>query len=442
MKLILLGTGTSTGVPEVGCHCVVCQSEDARDKRLRTSALLITSEGRRILIDCGPDFRQQALHIGLDRVDAILLTHEHYDHVYGLDDLRTIAWRHEIPIYGEARVLEAVRQRMHYVFSPNPYPGTPRLTLNELQAGQTLSILGLDIKPIRVMHGSLPIYGYRFHEKGRPASQDISYITDMKSISAEDWQAVAGSRLLIVNALRYLREHPSHQNVLDVQRLVAGLSPQPELTLLTHLSHYAPAHKELDSLLQASTPCISVGYDYQCLCLGEQLSSQPFEPAKPSYIYTRAGEGEELAGSKSLSEEESTLTTQLCDGAVLEGKINLSVSQYPVEHSRLEEGLHKALTKLGSIYRIGERDSYRYYQLRKEGQEPCWSFSLSINAVSRASHEALGSEAQSLAQLSGLDPEREPIDIYVVEAQMTQLLATQLRPLMGESYKSSLDKNY
>ena len=107
MKVIILGTGTSTGIPEVGCGCPVCQSDDQRDRRLRTSALVITDQGKRILIDCGPDFHEQATRLMLDRVDAVLLTHEHYDHTFGLDDIRTIAWRQEVPIYGQERTLEA-----------------------------------------------------------------------------------------------------------------------------------------------------------------------------------------------------------------------------------------------------------------------------------------------------------------------------------------------
>ena len=112
MKVILLGTGTSTAIPEIGCGCPVCHSGDPRDHRLRSSALIITDSGKRILIDCGPDFHEQAVRLRLDRIDAILLTHEHYDHTFGLDDVRTIAWRQELPIYGQARVLETVRERM------------------------------------------------------------------------------------------------------------------------------------------------------------------------------------------------------------------------------------------------------------------------------------------------------------------------------------------
>ena len=163
MKVILLGTGTSTGVPEVGCGCPACHSDDPRDRRLRTSALVITDSGRRILIDCGPDFHEQAVALRLDRIDAILLTHEHYDHTFGLDDVRTIAWRQELPIYGQERVLESVHTRMHYAFGPNPYPGTPRLVLRPIGEGADapFELFGETITPIFLDHGSLPIVGYR-----------------------------------------------------------------------------------------------------------------------------------------------------------------------------------------------------------------------------------------------------------------------------------------
>lgn len=279
MKIILLGTGTSTGVPEVGCSCGLCMSTDPRDRRLRTSALVVTDLGKRILIDCGPDFRQQALAIGLDRVDAILLTHEHYDHVYGLDDLRTIAWHQEIPIYGQRRVLEAVRSRMHYVFGDNPYPGTPRLTLNPIEAGAAIDIAGVEVLPIEVMHGNLPILAYRF-------GSEIAYITDMKSIADEAMVQLSGARLLIVNALRYLKPHPSHQSVIDVEHLLGIMQARPELTVLTHLSHHAPEHAVLEAMLSTD---IRPGYDRACYQLGESISVSTCEPQPAPYVYRDCG---------------------------------------------------------------------------------------------------------------------------------------------------------
>lgn len=261
MELILLGTGTSTGVPEVACGCAVCQSTDPRDKRQRCSALLITSDGYRILIDCSPDFHRQACHIGLDRLDAVLLTHEHYDHVYGLDDLRTLAQERELPIYAQTRVLEAVRDRMHYVFGGSPYPGAPRFSLHSLDATQSLCIGSVEISPILVLHGKLPIYGYRFQERGSEI-RSIGYVTDMKQVSPKEWSKVEGLDLCVINALRLKKEHPSHQSILDVQLRLSKLKQQPKLSVLTHLSHHAPEYIRLEQMLQGG---LIAGYDYMHL---------------------------------------------------------------------------------------------------------------------------------------------------------------------------------
>lgn len=280
MKLILLGTGTSTGIPEVGCRCSLCQSNDWHDRRLRTSALVVTNEGRRILIDCGPDFRQQALAIGLNHLDAILLTHEHYDHVYGLDDLRTIAWAKSIPIYGEMRVLQAVRERMHYVFSPNPYPGTPRLELIPIEAGRTIEVAGVAVEAIRVEHGALPILGYRIGQVG--------YITDMKSAPRETLARLEGLRLLVINALRQTKVHPSHQSINDVVALIEAMDKRPELSVLTHLSHHAPSYAELSNSLP---PHIRSGYDFACYDISDDapISDTRFMNAIAPYTYRDCG---------------------------------------------------------------------------------------------------------------------------------------------------------
>lgn len=280
MKVILLGTGTSTGIPEVGCRCGLCMSSDKRDHRLRTSALVVTPQGKRILIDCGPDFRQQALHIGLDYVDAILLTHEHYDHVYGLDDLRTIAWRRQVPIYGQPRVLEAVRNRMHYVFGENPYPGTPRLELHELTPGRSVEICGLEVCPIEVMHGSLPILAYRLGD-------DVAYLTDVKEVSQQSLNALEGVRFMVINALRHSKPHPSHQSLLDVEALLGRMSIRPELAVITHLSHHAPSHTELERLLPND---IRPGYDYASYHVkANEIVQTTFDRQKSPYIYQDCG---------------------------------------------------------------------------------------------------------------------------------------------------------
>lgn len=281
MKVILLGTGTSTGIPEVGCGCPVCHSADPRDRRLRTSALVITDSGHRILIDCGPDFHYQATRLGIDRIDAILLTHEHYDHTFGLDDVRTIAWREDIPIYGQQRVLDSVKARMHYVFSPNPYPGTPRFKLHPIEEGVDASfeLFGERVTPISLAHGALPIVGYRIGP--------LSYITDMKSIELEEWAKVSGSQLLVVNALRYQRPHPSHQSIQDVERLLPRLSERPELTLLTHLSHHAPSHAQISALLPTD---LQPAYDFEYIEVDEAgVRVLPLPAYREPYTYRDLG---------------------------------------------------------------------------------------------------------------------------------------------------------
>lgn len=279
MELIILGSGTSTGIPEVGCGCGVCHSSDRKDKRLRTSALVITDTGKRILIDCGPDFRQQATSIGLNRIDAILLTHEHYDHIGGIDDLRTIAWNQEIPIYGERRALDSVKERLHYIFGSNPYPGTPRLSLHPIEPNEAFTLFDLPVRPIRVMHGTLPILGY---ELG-----DVTYITDMKTMDANEWYRLSEKRLVVINALRELREHPSHQSVRDLLRHIEAMPQRAELTLLTHLSHHAPSHRMLEQVLPNH---IRPAYDGLCIKLSpNSIESREATPPEPPYLYTDYG---------------------------------------------------------------------------------------------------------------------------------------------------------
>lgn len=272
MKVVILGSGTSTGVPEVGCGCAACISNDPRDRRTRSSVLVISDEGKRILIDCGPDFREQAIRIGLDRVDAILLTHEHYDHIAGLDDLRTIAWQQEIPIYAEQRVLDALRVRMHYVFRDNPYPGTPKLGLHPIAADlPEMDVVGVSVQPIRVMHGSLPILGFRIG--------DLTYITDMKTMAETDWQLLGLSRLVVINVLRQSKPHPSHQSLDDLLEHYRGLVQRPEYTVLTHLSHHTPVHHILQGCLPDD---ISPAYDGMCIELSDTVSSYALpNPQRP-----------------------------------------------------------------------------------------------------------------------------------------------------------------
>ena len=184
-KLRILGSGTSTGVPEIGCTCPVCTSTDPRDNRLRASSLLHTDDAV-ILIDCGPDFREQMLRASsFEKIDGVLVTHEHYDHVGGLDDLRPFGRFADIPIYSDAYTAAHLRARMPYCFVDKVYPGVPRIYLQEVEAGQVFHINRTEVLPLRVMHGRLPILGYRIG--GR-----LGYITDMHMMPEESYEQLKG----------------------------------------------------------------------------------------------------------------------------------------------------------------------------------------------------------------------------------------------------------
>lgn len=277
MRIILLGTGTSTGVPEVGCDCQVCKSDDPRDRRLRSSALVITPSGKKILIDCGPDFRQQALTIGLDYLDAIILTHEHYDHVSGLDDLRTIAWQRELPIYGEPNVIDAVKRKLYYYFSPNPYLGTPRLKLIEVHE-KPFIIGDVTITPIRVFHGKLPILGYRIG--------DMTYITDMKTIAPEEIKKFENSRLLIMNGLRECKPHPTHQSFQEAEAVLSKVNSRVRC-YFTHLSHHAPTHRNMEQMFPEN---IRPAYDFMELKLDtDSITQCDYQKEKAPFTYVDWG---------------------------------------------------------------------------------------------------------------------------------------------------------
>lgn len=179
MKVRIIGSGTSTGVPQIGCTCPVCTSSDLKDNRLRASAIVETDDAR-ILIDCGPDFRTQVLHLPFERIDGVLITHEHYDHVGGLDDLRPFCRFGSVPIYAEDYVAQGLRLRMPYCFVDHRYPGVPDIPLQEISAGQSFSINHTEVLPLRVMHGRLPILGYRIGQLG--------YITDMLTMPEESYE--------------------------------------------------------------------------------------------------------------------------------------------------------------------------------------------------------------------------------------------------------------
>ena len=203
MKVRIIGSGTSTGVPQIGCTCAVCTSADPKDNRLRASAIVETEDAR-ILIDCGPDFREQVLHLPFEKIDGVLITHEHYDHVGGLDDLRPFCQFGSVPIYAEEYVARGLRSRM----------------------------------PLRVMHGRLPILGYRIGKLG--------YITDMLTMPEESYEQLAGVDVLIVNALR-IAPHPTHQNLEAA--LAVARHIQAKKTYFIHMSHDMGLHAEAERRL-------------------------------------------------------------------------------------------------------------------------------------------------------------------------------------------------
>lgn len=226
MFVRLLGTGTSQGIPIIGCHCPVCTSTDERDHRLRTSAL-VEVDGVNILIDAGPDLRQQLLRCGVTRLDALLLTHEHKDHTGGIDDVRPINFLMKTPlnIYGQPRVMKAIRNDYSYAFGPDQYPGVPQLVLNPLQP-DPFEVKGVEVIPVKVRHMTLPIFGYRIRNFG--------YITDASFISETEKKKLMGVKVLVINALRR-EQHYSHFNLEQALAIIEEI--KPERAYLTHVSH-------------------------------------------------------------------------------------------------------------------------------------------------------------------------------------------------------------
>ncbi len=253
MKLTFLGTGTSVGVPTIGCKCKVCQSTDQHDKRLRASAL-VEYGCRRILIDCGPDFRQQMLNVEFRKIDAVLLTHIHYDHVGGLDDLRPFCKFGEVNVYADAITSNGLRHTIPYCFDKHKYPGVPSIRLNTIKPHENLEIDGLTITPIKVMHDKLPILGYRLG--------NLLYITDMKTIDDEEFNYFKGVKTLIINALRFSPQHHSHLTVEEAISFAKRVGA--DRTFFTHMGHDIGLHEEVNQMLPKD---IKLAYDGQSIDL-------------------------------------------------------------------------------------------------------------------------------------------------------------------------------
>ncbi len=250
MKVTLLGTGTSGGVPSLGCDCEVCRSKNPKDKRFRSAALVETGTTR-LLIDAGPDIRQELLRVPFRKIDGVLLTHIHYDHVGGIDDLRPFCIFGDINIYADDTVTEALPHTMPYCFPENPkelYPGAPRLNLHTIYPHEHYRVGDIDFLPVRVMHDKMPILGYRFGK--------FAYITDMKSMNDEEYAYLEGVEVLVVNALRFDKPHHSHQLVADAVEVSRRIGAKK--TYFTHVTHQIGFHDEANNRLPEG---YEFGYD-------------------------------------------------------------------------------------------------------------------------------------------------------------------------------------
>ena len=242
MRLTFLGTGTSFGVPQIGCQCAVCRSTDSRDKRTRSGAVL-EANGSTILIDSPPELRLQLLRTGISRVDAVVYTHEHADHINGIDDLRIFTQRQPLPIYGPAETLERLRASFNYIFddSVRPYEGTskPRLAMCETEPNEAIRVAGIETLPLAFQHGHLRVFGYRFG--------NLAYITDVKTIPEAERLHLHDLDVLVLNAL-WWRPHPTHMSIAEAVETAQTLGARR--TYLTHLTHET-GHAELERKLPA-----------------------------------------------------------------------------------------------------------------------------------------------------------------------------------------------
>ncbi len=253
MKVTLLGTGTSQGVPVIGCDCEVCTSLDFRDQRFRAS-IHIEVNGLSLVVDTGPDFRMQMLRAGIKKLDAVLMTHEHKDHTAGLDDIRPFNFlqKKDMPVFGKPNVLKQIKQEFAYIFSGNRYPGVPQVEAIEIDDSEFV-IGGVQITPIPVMHYKLPVLGFRI--------KDFTYITDANYISEESLALIEGTDTLILNALQK-ESHISHFTLAEAVAMAQKIGARK--TYFTHISHRLGLHSKVDAELPEG---IALGYDNQVIIL-------------------------------------------------------------------------------------------------------------------------------------------------------------------------------
>jgi len=238
LKVTFLGTGTSQGVPVIACDCEVCRSLDYRDNRTRTS-IHIEVDGKSIVFDTGPDFREQMLRERINHLDAVIYTHEHKDHTAGLDDVRSYNFKQDMdmPLYGRKQVLDQIQREFAYIFAVNKYPGIPKVKLYEIE-NKPFQVEGIDIQPINVMHYNLPVFGYRI--------KDFTYITDVNHIPDEEKDKIRGSKVLVLSALQKI-SHLSHFNLEQAIAMVRELQiPQ---AYFIHMGHRMGLHRDVEEEL-------------------------------------------------------------------------------------------------------------------------------------------------------------------------------------------------
>lgn len=253
MRITFLGTGASHGIPVIGCNCDVCKSDNSKDKRLRSS-VLVETDSQNLVIDVGPDFRQQMLQSATVRVDAVVLTHEHKDHTAGLDDVRAFNYLMKKPmsIYAENRVLESIKREYSYVFAEARYPGAPEFDLHIIE-NKPFSIGADELIPIRAYHNKLPVLGYRIGS--------IAYLTDLKVLQKEEKYKLEGISILVVSALRE-KPHVSHLGLQEALDLISEINP--EKAYLTHISHMQKGYNTLIKELPANVYPAYDGLEVDC----------------------------------------------------------------------------------------------------------------------------------------------------------------------------------